>query len=78
MVVYHAGRIINSQTNLILPFAGLGPPKPDPVFPKLTGNVRNDLPHVQPLARAIVSPVTGKMNTVPCLRFKTKTTLVIT
>lgn len=55
MVVHHARRVIDGQTNLILAFTGLGPSKPNLVFPKLTSNVWNDLPHVQPLPSAIVS-----------------------
>lgn len=57
MVVYHARRVINGQTNLILAFTGLGPPKPNLVFPKLTSNVWNDLPHVQPLPSSVVSSI---------------------
>ena len=59
VVVHHARGVIDGQTNLILPFAGLGPTKPNPVFSKLTGNVWDDLPHVQPLPCSIVSSVTG-------------------
>lgn len=55
VVVYHAGRVIDSQTYLILAFTGLGPSKPNLVFPKLTGDVWNDLPHVQSLPSSIVS-----------------------
>lgn len=57
MVVYHARGVIDSQANLILPFTGLGPSKPNLVFPKLTGNVWNDLPHVQSLPSSIISSV---------------------
>lgn len=57
VVVDHAGRVINSQTNLIMAFTGLGPSKPNLVFPKLTSNVWDDLSHVQPLSSSIVSSI---------------------
>lgn len=57
VVVYHARRVINSQTNLILAFTGLGPSEPNLIFSKLTRNVRNDLPHVQSLPRSVVSSI---------------------
>lgn len=57
VVVHHAGRVIDSQTDLILPFARLGSSKPNLVFPKLAGNVWNDLPHVQSLPSSIVPSI---------------------
>lgn len=57
MVVHHTRRVIDSQTNLILPFTGFGPSKPNLVLPKLTSNVWDDLPHVQPLPSTVVASI---------------------
>lgn len=57
MVVYHARGVVDSQTDLILAFTGLGPSKPNLVFSKLTSNVWNNLSHVQSLPSSIVSSV---------------------
>ena len=57
MVVHHAGRVIHSQADLVLPLARLGPPQPDLVFAELASDVGDDLTHVQTLACAEVSPV---------------------
>lgn len=57
VVVHHAGRVVHSQADLVLPLAGFGPPQPDLVLAELAGDVRDDLPHVQTLACAVVSPV---------------------
>lgn len=57
MVVYHARRVIDSQTNLILAFTGLGPSEPNLVFSELASNVWDDLPHVQSLPSSIVSSI---------------------
>lgn len=57
VVVHHAGRVVDRQTDLVLPFTGLGSSKPNLVFAKLAGNVGNDLPHVQSLPSSIVPSV---------------------
>lgn len=57
VVVHHAGGVIHSQTDLVLPLAGLGPPQPDLVFPELTGDVGDHLPHVETLPCAVVPSV---------------------
>lgn len=57
VVVHHAGGVIHSQTDLVLSFAGLGPPQPDLVFAELTGDVGDHLPHVQTLPCAVVPSV---------------------
>lgn len=55
VVVHHAGWIVHSQADLIVPLAGLRPPQPDLVFAELAGDVGNDFPHVQPFPRAVIS-----------------------
>ena len=57
VVIHHAGGVIHSQTDLILPLAGFGPSQPDFIFAELAGNVRDDLAHVQSLPRAEISPI---------------------
>lgn len=57
VVVHHAGGVVHSQTDLVFPFAGLGPPQPDLVFTELTGDVGDHLPHVQTLPSAVVPSV---------------------
>lgn len=54
VVVHHAGGVVHSQADLVLSFAGLGPPQPDLVFTELTGDVGDHLPHVQTLPGAEV------------------------
>lgn len=60
MVIYHTWRVIHSQADLVFPFAGLGPAKPDFILPELAGNVRDDLAHIQPLPCAEITPAKGK------------------
>jgi len=60
VVVHHAGRVVHSQADLVLPLAGLGPPQPDLVLAELAGDVRDDLPHVQTLPRAVITSVGGE------------------
>lgn len=55
VIVHHAGRVVHSQADLIVSLAGLRPPQPDLVFPELAGDVGDDLAHVQPLSRAVIS-----------------------
>lgn len=57
MVVHHAGRVVHRQADLVVPLAGLGPAQPDLVLAELAGDVRDDLPHVETLASAVVAPV---------------------
>lgn len=57
VVVHHAGGVVHGQTDLVLPLAGLGPPQPDLVFPELTGDVGDHLPHVQTLPCAVITSV---------------------
>ena len=57
VVVHHAGGVVHGQADLVLPLAGLRPPQPDLVFPELTGDVGDHLPHVQTLPCAVVPPV---------------------
>lgn len=57
MIVHHAGRVINSQTDLIVSLTGLGPPQPDLIFTELTGNVGYYLSHVESFPCAIVASV---------------------
>ena len=42
---------------LIVALAGFSPAQPDLVLSELTSDVRNHLPHVQPLTSSVVSPV---------------------
>lgn len=55
VIVHHTGGVVHCQTDLVLSLAGLGPPQPDLVFAELTGNVRDDFPHVQTLPCAVVT-----------------------
>ena len=57
VVVHHAGEVVDGQADLVLPLAGLGSPEPDLVLAELTGDVRDDLPHVQTLTGPVVPPV---------------------
>ncbi len=61
VIVHHAGGVVNSQTDLVLSLAGLGPPQPDLVFAELTGDVGDHLPHVQTLPCAVIASV-GQRN----------------
>ena len=51
----HTGGVIHGHHDLVVPLAGLGPAQPDLVLAELAGDVRNHLPHVQPLASAVVT-----------------------
>lgn len=57
MVVHHAGGVVHRQADLVVPLAGFGSPQPDLVFAELTGNVGDDLPHVETLPCAVVASV---------------------
>lgn len=70
MVVHHTGGVVHSQTDLVLPFAGLGPPQPDLVFAELTGDVRDHLSHVQTLPGAVI---TSDERHDACMRVNDKT-----
>lgn len=59
MIVHHAGRVIDSQTDLIVPLTGLGPPQPDLILTELTGDVGYHLSHVEPFSCAVVASVTA-------------------
>lgn len=54
MIGHHAGRVIDSQTDLIVSLTGFGPPQPDLIFTELTCNVGDHLSHVQPFPCAVV------------------------
>lgn len=57
VVVHHAGRIIHSQADVVLSFAGFGPPQPDLVLAKLTGDVGDHFPHVQAFPCTVIASV---------------------
>ncbi len=57
MVVHHTGGVIHSQADLVVSLTGFCSSQPDLILAELTGDVRNDLAHVQPFACAEVSPV---------------------
>lgn len=54
VIVHHAGRVIDSQADLIVSLTGFGPPQPDLIFTELTCNVGYHLPHVQAFPCAVI------------------------
>ena len=49
-VLSHAARVINGNHDLVVHFAGLAPPQPDPVVLVMAGNVRDQTSDVETLA----------------------------